>query len=355
MKAAILKSLGTPLELVDLPDPIAGPGEAVVRILSAPVLAYMREVFDGTRIYPMSLPLAPGCGPIAVVEETGPDATRLKRGQLVFCDPTVRSRDDVLTPDVMLQGLIAVGEGSRRLQEHYRHGAFAEKMLLPLENVAPVSGFQQDDADKLSWMNTLLVPYGGLLAAGLQPGQTVIVNGASGHFGSAGAAIAVAMGAERVVAAGRKPDVLQLLVRRLGPRIHPVVLSGDEAADVEALKQAGGGPADCMLDMLSPVRTFAPVRSAIMAVRPGGTAVLMGGVQADIAVPYGHVMMNSITIRGQFMYPRHAALQLAGLIRGGLLSLDPFHVKSFPLHKVNEAVQFAAEHGGPFELTVLKP
>lgn len=355
MKAAILKSYGTPLELVDLPDPIAGPGEAVVRVLSAPVLAYMREVLDGTRNYPMLLPLAPGCGPIAVIVETGPDATRLKKGQLVFCDPSVRSRDDVLMPDVMLQGLLAVGEGAQRLQTHFRDGAYAEKMLLPLENLAPVNGFQENDANKLSWMNTLLVPYGGLLAAGLQPGQTVIVNGASGHFGSAGAAIAVAMGAERVVAVGRKRDVLQTLVDRLGPRVNPVVLGGDEAADVEALKQAGGGPADCMLDMLSPVRTFAPVRTAIMAVRPGGTAVLMGGVQADIAISYGHVMLNSITIRGQFMYPRHAPLQLAGLIRGGLLSLDPFNVRSFPLKQVNQAVQFAAQYGGPFELTVLNP
>ncbi len=355
MKAGLFAASGQPLELTDLPDPVPGPGEVVVRVLAAPVLSYMHEIFDGTRNYPLLLPLAPGCGAVARVEQTEPDATRLSKGQLVFCDPSVRSRDDVLTPDVMLQGLLAPGPGAQRLQAHFRHGAFAERMLLPLENAAALRGFAPEDAPKLTWLNTLLVPYGGLLAAGLEPGQTVIVNGGSGHFGSAGVAVALAMGAERVVATGRKRDVLQALVDRLGPRVCPVVLTGEEAADIEMLKRAAGRLADCMLDMLSPVRTFTPVRTAIMAIRSGGTAVLMGGVQADITIPYGHVMMNSITIRGQFMYPRHAPGQLAGLIRARLLNLDPFNVKCFPLEQLNEAVQYAAEHGGPFEQTVLTP
>src|SRR6266581_1778806 len=44
-----------------------------------------------------------------------------------------------------------------------------------------------DEADAASWcaLGTLLVPYGGFLAARLQPGETVLVNGATGSFGSA--------------------------------------------------------------------------------------------------------------------------------------------------------------------------
>src|ERR1700693_5074124 len=32
MKACVFKAIGTPLEIVELPDPVAGPGELVVRV-----------------------------------------------------------------------------------------------------------------------------------------------------------------------------------------------------------------------------------------------------------------------------------------------------------------------------------
>lgn len=38
------------------------------------------------------------------------------------------------------------------------------------------------------------MPYGGLLAADLRPGETVPISGATGHFGSAAVAVALAMG-----------------------------------------------------------------------------------------------------------------------------------------------------------------
>lgn len=80
MKAALLRAFGLPLEIVDLPEPTPGPGEVVVRILVAPVLAYMSDVFEGKRDYPLLLPLVPGCGPTGIVEKVGPDATRIREG-----------------------------------------------------------------------------------------------------------------------------------------------------------------------------------------------------------------------------------------------------------------------------------
>jgi alcohol dehydrogenase len=115
----------------------------------------------------------------------------------------IRSRDSGLAPDSMLQGWIARGEGAQKLQTYFRNGAFAEKVLVPLENAVELVHMQAMDPAKLTWLNTLLVPYGVLLAANVQPRQVVMVNGATGHFGSAGVAVAVAMGAERVVALGR--------------------------------------------------------------------------------------------------------------------------------------------------------
>jgi alcohol dehydrogenase len=355
MKAAILKALNQPLTIEEIPEPTPGAGEVLVRVLAAPVLSYAHEVFTGARDYPLVLPLAPGCGAIGIVEQTGPDATRLKPGQLVFCDPTVRSRDDALSPDIMLQGWIAPGEGPQKLQTYFRNGSFAEKMLLPLENAISLEHLRSIDPAKLTWLGTLLVPYGGLLTAGFQPGQVLLINGATGHFGSAGLAVALAMGAARVIAPGRNQRVLDTLVSLFGSRVRPVLLSEDDATNSRRIADAADGSIDCLLDLLSPIHDPAPTRNGIMAIRPGGTAILMGGVNAALDIPYRHVMRNSLLIRGQYMYPRHAPLQLAELIRGGLLDLAPFLVQTFPLEQIEQAVEHARNHGGPFQLTVLTP
>ena len=182
-----------------------------------------------------------------------------------------------------------------------------------------------------------------------------MVNGATGHFGSAGVAIAAAMGAARVIVPGRNDQVLNTLVSHFGSRIRPILLSEDESINSKHIAEAAEGPIDCLLDILGSIHDAAPTRRGIMAVRPGGTAILMGGVDAALDIPYSHVMRNSLVIRGQYMYPRHAPLLLAELIRGGLLSLEPFSVHTFPLEQVNQAVQSAQDHGGAFQLTVLKP
>src|SRR2546423_331933 len=76
-----------------------------------------------------------------------------------------------------------------------------------------------DPADAGRWvvaMTVCLVPYGGFLAVDLQPGETVLVSGATGNFGSSAVAVALAMGAARVVAPGRDEKMLAELENRFG-------------------------------------------------------------------------------------------------------------------------------------------
>ncbi len=355
MKAVLLKAIGQPITLEELSEPVPGAGEVLVRVLATPVLAYTQEVFSGERKHPLVLPLVPGGGAIGVVEKTGPDATRLQPGQLVFCDPVIRARDESFFPDTILQGWVARGEGAQKLQRHFRNGSFAEKVLIPMENAAVLEGLQTVDPVTLTWLGVLLVPYGGLLAANVQPGQVVMVNGATGHFGSAGVAVALAMGVERVVAPGRNQHSLDELVKRFGARVQPVLLSEDEAVNRKRIAQAAGGPIDCLLDFLGQTHDPVPTRRGILSVRQGGVAVLMGGGHASIDVPYDYIMHNNLVIRGQYMYPRHAPTLLAGLIRSGLLPLDPFSTHAFSLAEVNGAIQYAHDHGGAFRMTVLRP
>lgn len=233
MKAAVLKSLGSPLVIENAPEPVLGTGEVIVDVVATRVLSYMNEVFSGVRNYALDLPIIPGPGGIGRVRAIGPDATKLAIGDWVFCDPTVRSRDDVIAPDNALQGLTAAGAGGLLLQKHFRHGSFAEQMRVPTENVKRLDAITSGEATQWCALGTLLVPYGGFLAANLQPGETVLVSGATGNFGSAAVSVALAMGAACVVAPGRNEHILADLVRRFGSRVRPVKLSGIEDDDRE--------------------------------------------------------------------------------------------------------------------------
>lgn len=359
MKAAVLKAFGSPLDIQTIPDPVLGTGEVIVDVVASRVLSYTNEVFSGERKYLLDVPLVPGVGSIGRVRAVGPDATRLRPGDWVICDPTVRSRDDAVAPDILLQGWSAGGAGGLKLQQYFHDGSFAEQVRVPTENVKPIGEIEEADAARWCAIGTFLVPYGGFVAANLQAGETVLVSGATGNFGSAAVAVALAMGAACVVAPGRNEQMLSELGRRFGPRVRTVKLTSDAKADTERMKQAAPGPIDCVLDILPPSAGAAPVRAAAMTVRPYGRVVLMGGVGMlggdDLALPYPWLMRNCITVMGQWMYRPDATLRLAALIRSGLLRLDGYEIAEFRLEDANAAVAHAAANSGPFKLTVLRP
>jgi D-arabinose 1-dehydrogenase-like Zn-dependent alcohol dehydrogenase len=359
MKAAVLKSFGSPLAIETAPDPVPGTGEVVVDMVAAGVLSYANEVFSGERKYPLELPVIPGPGGIGRVSAIGPDATKLAIGDWVFCDPTVRSRDGDLAPDITLQGWSARGPGGLKLQRYFHDGSFAEKMMLPTENAKPIGAIDESEAAQWCALVTLLVPYGGLLAANLQPGETVLVSGATGNFGSCAVAVALAMGAAQVIAPGPNEAVLADLIERFGPRVRTVKLTGREDEDRERMRQASPVPIDCVIDIMPPSVATSVVRAALMTVRPYGRVVLMGGVGmlggAGLELPYPWIMRNCITIHGVWMCPPDATIKLVRLIRAGLLRLDQFATTSFDLDRANEAVSHAAENAGPFRLTVIRP
>ncbi|MEZ3501392.1 alcohol dehydrogenase catalytic domain-containing protein [Pantoea sp. KPR_PJ] len=359
MKAAVLESFGQPLNVKDVPAPVRGTGEVLVDVVAAPLLSYANEVFSGQRNYILPPPVIPGCGAIGRVREVGPDSARLKPGDWVFCDPTVRSRDNALSPEIVLQGWSARGEGGKKIQRYHLDGAFAEQIRIPTENAIPTGDIDPAEASKWCAIVTLLIAYGGLLAMELRAGETVLVSGATGNFGSSAVLVALAMGAKRVVAPGRNMRVLEDLNRRFGSRVVTLALTGDADRDTQAMRQAAGEPVDAVLDFLPPSAQASVARNAIMAVRPCGRVVLMGGVGMlggeDLALPYPWIMRNLITLKGQWMYAPQAVHTLVGLIRAGLLDLDHYAVSEFPLAQINRAVDSAAQQSGPFNLTVIRP
>ena len=359
MKAAVLKSFGTPLAIETVPDPLLGTGEVIVDVAATRVLAYADEVFSGKRPYLLELPVIPGPGGIGRVRAAGPDATRLAPGDWVYCDPTVRSRDDAVSPDIMLQGLTGGSEAGLKLHRHYHDGSFAEQMRVPTENLTRLGDFDAAQAPAWCAIGTLLVPYGGFLVANLKAGEIVVVNGATGAFGSAGVAVALAMGARTVIATGRNGSVLKDIAKRFGTRVRTVQMHGEEETDRARILEAAPGPIDCVLDLLPPAASVAQVRTALLTVRPHGKVILMGGVgmggPGGLDLPYSWMMRNCISIHGQWMYPRDAASRMIGLVRAGLVKLEEFTATTFRLEQANEAVAHAAANRGPFKMTVICP
>lgn len=359
MRAVMLRQFGTPVAVEDMPAPVIGTGEAIVNVVAAAVQSYAGEVLSGQRQHMLSLPIVPGGGAIGRVRSLGPDATRLSIGDWVYCDPTVRSRDEPVNPDITLQGISARGAGGMKLQAYFHDGAWAEHMRVPTENAVPIGPIDAADADKWLALGSFLVPYGGLSAANIKAGETVLVSGATGNFGSAAVAVALAMGAGCVIATGRNPFSLADLARRFGPRVRAVSMTGEELTDTAAMLNAAPGPIDCVFDILPPHALATQARAAIHTVRPYGRVVLMGGINmlggAGLELAYNWIMRNCVTIHGAWMYPQTAPHEVVRMIRAGLLSLDHFQITPFALCDVADAVAHAAVHAGPFDRTVLSP
>jgi alcohol dehydrogenase len=353
MKAAVLNAFGQALSIETRPDPTPGPGSVVVDVAAAGVTGYADRVFDGSRNYRLELPAVPGPGGVGRVRAVGPDATRLRPGDWVFCEPTIRARDEV--SDTILQGWTYRTDAALPLHLLYRDGSYAEQMMVPTENVTRIGDIDPADAGRWCGLSRLLVPYGGLWAGDLKPGETLLVSGATGGFGGAGVAVALAMGAGRIVATGRNAQTLADLAARLGPRVRPVAMTGDETADRQAIANAAGGPIDMVLDFLPREASRTQLHANLMAVRHGGRIMLMGGVRAELGLDYNWLMHGEITLRGVWMYPPEAVPRMVAMIRAGLIDLSQFDMAEFPLDDANAAVAYAAANAGPRQLTVLRP
>ena len=317
MKAVYLEEPGETPTFTDQPEPKLRSGGAIVRIQAAPVLSFMKKVFSGELPgYAMATPWKPGANGVGVVESVADDVIGVKPGDQVFIDPHIYTHTTTEAYDGILLGLTGLSPGSGPLQQRWRNGTFAEKALVPGECLTPLKEVRSIEAARLSLLSFAAIAYGGLLRGSLRPGQTLVVSGATGNIGSTVVLIALAMGAKRVVALGREESVLNQLKDIDRKRIDTVKLNGNLETDKRSVAAIGAG-ADLVYDMLGGTPSFATTAAAIYAVRRGGTAVLMGGVQANIDLPYSHVMLNELTIKGALMYPRSAPRQLINMMGAG--------------------------------------
>jgi alcohol dehydrogenase len=342
-----LEAPGKGFDYKQVPEPVVRAGTVRVRVDAAPLLSYLRAYTAGelTALQPPDGEFTPGTNGVGVVDEVGEDVWHLHAGQRVVLSPYIVADENVDEPAEVLAGLTAMSEGSGMLQA-WPDGTLAEKVLVPASAVTPVPDTLRDvDGETLAALSRCVVPYGGLLRGRLAAGETLIVHGATGAFGSAAVLVGLAMGAERVIAAGRNPSALASLSGL--PRVRTVEMTGDVGADMAALRQAADGGAHCGLDIVGRASDPAGTLSALRSLRRRGRLVLMGSMTVPLTIDYGEFMSSGWELIGNFMYPRQALRHLLRLVAAGLLDLDRIPRRPFPMSELREAMNAAERPAAP--------
>ena len=321
----VLKSFNGQLDLEKTPIPKpTPPGSVIVRVLSTPVRPHQRAGFHGKSFLSFTPPYNPGDGGVGRVISVGPDAVSLKPGQLVYMSPFVTARDDRSTR--VLLGLHDGGGPDRdsKLFNLWK-GFWRDIAILPAEIVVPLNekvlvdemGYSFGD---LNYIQRLSVAYGGIKAADIQAGETVIVAPATGHFSGAVVELAAQIGCN-VIALTRSASKLEPLIARF-PRVTALELTGDEKTDTEAIRALAPDGVDAYIDVSPPAATESPhhLTVSISSLRCFGRVVFLG-MMFDIKVNYASLVLRDITIRAKFMYTREELASLIKMIETGVLKL----------------------------------
>jgi alcohol dehydrogenase len=355
MKAWRLDRLGGTLRLEDTAIPEPRPGGVVVRIEASALMSYLKPYVEGRLpIYsPPDGPFTPGGNAIGTVHAIGPEVYHVRAGERVLVSSHIVANENTPEPAQFLLGITA-GSAGKSLQADWHDGTLAEYAHVPKSCVTPIEGLDAVRAAQLSVLPRFAVPYGGLLRGRLAAGETLVVTGATGAYGSAAMLLSLALGAGRVVAAGRNRLALEGLARRGGSRVATVALSGDVEADAKALRAAAGAGAQMAFDMVGGAQDPNATLAALKSLRRGGRLVLMGSMGVPLPISYLEVMLNNLEILGTFMYPQDTFMRLTDLARAGLLDINAIRTRSFPLDALPSAMEAAATAGG-LECIVVEP
>lgn len=180
MKAMLLRGPNVPFELIDRPDPVAGPGEAVARVLACGSGLTIQHAKAGRRRIPF--PRIIGHEIAGQIVEIGPGVTGLSVGDGVtayFYLNCGHCRWCLAN----LEPLCTSGGGNVGFN---CDGGYAEYIKLPAHifiKLPEVLDYKRHPAEIGVITDALATPYKVLRRAHIKPGETVAVIGAGGGLG----------------------------------------------------------------------------------------------------------------------------------------------------------------------------
>ncbi|MFD7812674.1 Zn-dependent alcohol dehydrogenase [Streptomyces sp. NPDC059785] len=328
VRAAVLPSVGAPLEIteIDLPEP--GPGEVRVRLAAAGVCHSDLSLSDGTMKVPVPAVLGhEGAGTVVAV---GEGVTHVAPGAEIILNwaPACGSCHPCSLGEVWLCVNALAGAGNvyaRRaddgtdLHSGLNVAAFAEETVVPAACVLPLpAGVPLTDAALLGC--AVLTGYGAVHhAARVRQGEAVAVFGVGGVGLSALQAARIA-GASKIVAVDVSPEK-EALARGAGATDY-VVASANTPREIRALtgKQGVDVAVEC-------VGRAVTIRTAWESTRRGGrtTVVGIGGKDQQVTFNALEIFHWGRTLAG-CVYgnadPARDVPVLAEHVRAGRLDLD---------------------------------
>jgi NADPH2:quinone reductase len=215
-----------------------------------------------------------------------------------------------------------------------RDGFMAERVDFPASRAIPVP----DDLDDAAAAACGIAGIAGWVPvarrAPVQPDDRVLVLGATGTVGTVAVQAARALGAERIVAAGRNSDKLER-TRELGAD-EIVLLDGDDLE--ERFREACGGDGPTLI--IDPL-WGEPIRAAVDAAAPRARVVQIGqSAGPEATLTSGSVRLKGLSILGHsnfvlsFPELREAYLDVAAHVAAGRITID---IETFALDEVLEA------------------
>jgi len=284
MRAYRLNGVGSPLQLVDEPDPRPGPGQVLVD-LKAATLNYrdtiVRDDRYGGEQKADLIPLSDGAGIIADVGE-GVPRTRIGERVAVGFMPG------------WTDGPFTAAKQAGALGGGFVDGVLAERIAVPATGIAPFPddwSFEEAAAYPCAGVTAWTCLFGG---RGVRPGDTVLVEG-TGGVSTFALQFARSAGA-RVIATSSSNEKLAR-ARELGA---DALINYREVSDwgVRAAEIAGGGGVDFVVE----VGGSGTLNQALAAARPGGEIALVGVLTGfGGPVDTGAILMKAINLRGVYV------------------------------------------------------
>ena len=299
------------------PVPRPAPGDVLIRVSSVGVCGSDTHYYRHGRIgsFVVDAPLVLGHEAAGTIVGVGDSVDPARIGQRVSIEP---QRPDPATAETR--------RGDYNLCPHMRFygtppvdGALCDYVTIGAEFAHPVPDSVSDDAAALC--EPLSVGIAALRKAGIGEGARVLVAGA-GPIGIVVVQLARAYGAIEIAVSD--PDEL----RRNRARAHGATAALDPAAD-----EPGGGY-DAFIDASG---AHAAVNVGIRALRPAGTAVLVGSGSESMDLPTQLIQNRELVLTGVFRYANTWPEAIA-LVQSGRVDLDAMVTGRFPLERTAEAL-----------------
>lgn len=357
LAAEVIDANGT-FRVGQLPEPRAGAGEAVVRVIAAGLAPGAFNLLRMGRV-PI-LPTVLGHEIAGVVQSVGPGVDAALVGQRVrvhpllscgVCDYCTTDREMMCSANSMI-GHAIFGPDAMPKYARYHNGGLAEFVLVPAANLDRLP-------DTLSFeLGSKAHDFGNAVRAfklaELSAGSTVAVTAATGAMGVATIAIARWYGVHRVIAVGRDEDRLAA-VRAIDPDlIRTVTMAQDDDARAVVGRMRAISPTgvDAVIDYFPNGKGTSFVFGAI---KTGGRLVHMGVNPDPLVIPPAAFSVNCITFVGTRNGTRKDAHDAMRLLEQDPERYEDLITHRFTLDDVDRARDIFRDRQEPMWMAVVSP